>query len=74
MALSRALPGRRRVAIIATPVSTEDVRSTFWRLIPVALPPGRLRLATRPNATGSPPVAKTIGMVAVAALAASCRQ
>src|SRR5262249_17479126 len=47
------------------------VRSTFWRLIPVALPPGRLRLATRPSATGSPPTAKTIGMVAVAALAAS---
>jgi FlaG/FlaF family flagellin (archaellin) len=37
----------------------------------VALPPGRLRLATRPIATGSPPMAKTIGMVAVAALAAS---
>ena len=37
---------------------------------PVALPSGRLRLLTRPNATGSPPPAKTIGMVAVAALAA----
>jgi hypothetical protein len=35
--------------------------------------PGRLslRLATRPNAIGSPLVVKTIGMVAVAAFAAS---
>ena len=39
--------------------------------MPVTLPPGRLRLATRPNATGSPPAAKTIGMVVVAAFAAS---
>jgi putative tryptophan/tyrosine transport system substrate-binding protein len=30
----------------------------------------RLKLATSPSRTGSPPVAKTIGMVAVAALAA----
>ena len=40
-------------------------------LTPVALPPGRLRLATRPCATGSAPVPKTIGMLEVAALAAS---
>ena len=33
--------------------------------------PGRLRLATRPNATGSTLVAKTIGMVVVAFFAAS---
>jgi hypothetical protein len=38
---------------------------------PVALPPGRLRLATRPIWTGSPAVLKTIGIVLVAALAAS---
>src|SRR5262249_1897457 len=37
---------------------------------PVTLPPGRLRLATRPILTGSPPLTKTIGIVAVAALAA----
>jgi hypothetical protein len=37
---------------------------------PVTLPPGRLRLATRPNLTGSPPLAKTIGIAVVAALAA----
>ena len=29
-------------------------------LIPVILPPGRFRLATRPSATGSPPTANTI--------------
>jgi hypothetical protein len=32
----------------------------------VTLPPGRLRLATSPSWTGSPPLAKTIGTVAVA--------
>ena len=41
------------------------------KLIPVTLPPGRLRLATSPTRTGSPPVTKTIGTVVVAALAAS---
>jgi hypothetical protein len=34
-------------------------------------PPGRLRLATSPVSTGSPPIVKTIGIVVVAALAAS---
>src|SRR5262249_55469140 len=38
---------------------------------PVTLPPGRLRLVTRPAWTGSAAVPKTIGMVAVAALAAN---
>jgi hypothetical protein len=37
----------------------------------VILPPGRLRLATTPDFTGSAPMLKTIGMVAVAAFAAS---
>src|SRR5262249_742213 len=37
---------------------------------PVTLPPGRLRLATRPSLTGSLPLANTIGTVVVAALAA----
>ena len=37
---------------------------------PVTLPPGRLRLSTSPNITGSLPMTKTIGMVEVAALAA----
>src|SRR6516162_11827261 len=39
------------------------------KVIPVTLLPGRLRLATRPSLTGSPPVTKTIGIVVVAALA-----
>jgi hypothetical protein len=47
--------------------------SSPWvkKYIPVMLPPGRLRLATRPSATGSPPIPKTIGIVAVACFAAS---
>src|SRR5262249_56572798 len=40
------------------------------RVIPVTLPPGRLRLATRPSLTGSPLAVNTIGIVLVAALAA----
>ena len=38
---------------------------------PVMLPPGRFMLATSPAATGSLAVTKTIGMVVVAAFAAS---
>ena len=38
-------------------------------IAPVAFPPGRARLATRPDFTGSPPPVNTIGMVEVAALA-----
>ena len=34
--------------------------------LPVRFAPGRLRLATRPNATGSPAVTKTIGPLALA--------
>ena len=50
--------------------------TTSWlkKLMPVALPPGRARLATRPSWTGSSPTPKTIGIVAVAALAASARR
>jgi hypothetical protein len=40
------------------------------KLTPVALPPGWLRLARSPDSTGSRLVVKTIGIVAVAALAA----
>jgi hypothetical protein len=40
-------------------------------LTPVMLPPGRFRLGTRPLLTGSPPKTTTIGMLAVAVLAAS---
>src|SRR5215471_6838343 len=51
-------------------------RQALWRrgadakLTPVILPPGRLRLLTRPVAIGSPPLTNTIGMVEVAARAA----
>ena len=45
--------------------------STFKVMNPVALPPGRLKLATRPNSTGGSAIRKTIGMVLVAALAAT---
>src|SRR5262249_26388123 len=40
------------------------------KVTPLTLPPGGLRLATRPSLTGSPPLAKTIGIVVVAVLAA----
>ncbi|MGA7534941.1 MAG: hypothetical protein WBW27_23975 [Pseudolabrys sp.] len=40
-------------------------------LIPVMLPPGRERLATKPSCTGSLLTRKTIGIVVVAALAAN---
>jgi hypothetical protein len=39
-------------------------------VIPVALPLGRLKLATSPAATGSTPTTNTIGTVVVAVLAA----
>ena len=45
--------------------------STLTKLIPVRLPPGRARLATRPSLTGSSPTMKTMGIVEVAALAAN---
>ena len=40
------------------------------KVTPVRLPPGRLRLATRPSLTGSSPATKTMGMVVVGG---SCR-
>src|SRR6266508_2525712 len=41
------------------------------KLIPVRLPPGRARLATRPSLTGSSATLKMMGIVAVAVLAAN---
>src|SRR5215831_10790468 len=41
------------------------------QLTPVTFPPGRLRLVTRPTLTGSAPLVKTMGISAVAALAAN---
>src|SRR5262249_18553017 len=48
-------------------------RSAMKKLLPVMLPPGRLMLATNPALTGSLPLVKTIGMVAVAAPCAAQR-
>src|SRR5262249_56669616 len=47
-----------------------DASSRLRKLIPVRLPPGRARLATRPIRTGSSALRKRIGIVVVAALAA----
>jgi hypothetical protein len=46
-------------------------KSIARKVMPVRLPPGRARLATRPRLTGSSPTVKTMGIVVVAALAAS---
>ena len=62
--------GCRHAARAAVP-SRFAPSSAEMKPTPVTLPPGRLRLATRPSLTGSPPVANTIGIVVVAALAAS---
>src|SRR5262249_51307179 len=43
--------------------------SASGKLMPVALPPGRAKLTTRPRATGSSVTLNTIGMVAVSAFA-----
>src|SRR5262249_12730738 len=43
------------------------------KFTPVRLPPGRLRLVTRPAWTGSMPVSRTIGIVVVGAFAASAQ-
>jgi hypothetical protein len=45
--------------------------SLLKKLMPVRLPPGRARLDTRPSLTGSSPLPNTMGIVVVAALAAS---
>ena len=45
--------------------------SALKKLIPVRLPPGRPRLATRPSLTGSSETMKTMGIVVVADLAAN---
>ena len=54
-------------------LSLDSDRTRNWlanSVKPVTLPPGRFRLGTIPSATGSSPMEKTIGMVAVAALSA----
>src|SRR6266478_3918410 len=64
---TRAAPGtssRRSSSRFAT-------NSVETKLIPVRLPPGRARLATRPSLTGSSLTVKTMGIVVVAAFAAN---
>src|SRR5262245_64187956 len=59
------------VAVGTTSCSSSNIFgtiSTFRKVTPVRLPPGRFRLATRPISTGSAMVVKTIGMVAVVAV------
>src|SRR5215211_3154492 len=46
-------------------------KSVAMLIVPVAFPPGRARLATRPSLTGSRPPVNTIGIVGVAVLAAN---
>jgi len=59
-----------RCARAARAASRLATTSPVKKLMPVAFPPGRLMLATRPDLTGSSPTLKTIGIVEVAALAA----
>ena len=65
------------MAIIAAVGATSCNRPTRFakgallnKLMPVTLPPGRLKLGTKPSWTGSMTAVKTIGIVVVAALAA----
>jgi hypothetical protein len=76
--LGRLLAGLTRTPI-RTALGTKScssptrlaITSLAKKLMPVALPPGRPRLATRPNLAGSSPTANAIGIVVVAALAAN---
>jgi hypothetical protein len=62
----------KRPILDVIPALTEIDRQTdVIGLTPVTLPPGRLRLLTKPDLTGSRPLRNTIGIVVVAALAAS---
>src|SRR6516165_6444629 len=55
--------------IVWSSSSRFETTSTFNVTAPVTLPPGRLRLATRPSSTGSLLVVKTMGIVVVAFIA-----
>ena len=64
--------GRRRSNCFALrDASLDHLSNVGGTASPSAFAPSRLRLATRPDPTGSPPVVKTIGIVIVAAFAAS---
>ena len=71
------LEGPERYAIVVAlgissskRLSCLPASSAVRKVIPVTVPPGRLRLVTRPYCTGSSATAKTIGIVEVAAFAA----
>ena len=77
LALRSRKPGFKRKPIVAAEGTiSRNNPSRFGssklvkRVIPVAFPPGRLKLVANPYFMGSPPRMKTIGMVDVAALAA----
>src|SRR5262249_44069502 len=61
----RAAEQRDEVAVANHSITSSAI------VVPVTFPPGRLRLATSPDLTGSLPVANTIGIVLVADLAAT---
>ena len=77
-ALTFGLPGLTSNAIVLVEGSSSlrsskrfGPRRLLQENTPVRLPPGRLKLSTRPILTGSAPVPNTIGMVLVAAFAAN---
>ena len=67
----RRSPTRASLRTASLSISSLLVFSSTAKLdSPVTLPPGRARLATKPDPTGSPAFAITMGMVVVALLAA----
>ena len=73
-ALARLMSIATRVAVGTSSRRSSSrfaANSPAKKLIPVRLPPGRARLATRPNLTGSSAAIKTMGIILVAALASS---
>ena len=68
----RRSPTRASLGTASLSISSLLEFSSVAKLeFPVTLPPGRARLATKPAPTGSPLLAITIGIVAVAFLAAN---
>ena len=68
----RRSPTRASLGTASLSTSSLLVFSSGDKLeIPVTLPPGRARLATKPAPTGSPAFVITMGMVVVALLAAN---
>ena len=72
-----AVKGRRLLAVGTSSCASSSrfgPSSALNTVTPVRLPPGRLRLVTSPSVTGSSPMPKTTGIVAVAAFARRCRR